>query len=302
MQRSSRSAALVVLVYVSVGRDAAMVARLSSAAGPSCIHVFRDLAYNRTGFILAARGGGGEAVAGALRVSQLALRALDLRHHSASHPRLGVVDHIAVHAIGDWPTEDGGGAGVALRAARLLGVELAATPPGGLPVFLYGLDRPLDALRRSLGYFARAADAQAGATAGGAPAPSPPAPDLGPLSGAPGLGVACIGAPGGWVTNYNLALTLAGGERGSEEVLLARCRSAAAVVSARRGGPPGCQALALPHGPGTCEVACNLLAPLAPPPEEVKRLVQHAAERLGLQLVGDYFTGLTPEELMERAV
>ena len=36
----------------------------------------------------------------AVRLAQAALSVLDLRQHAATHPRLGVVDHISCHPLG----------------------------------------------------------------------------------------------------------------------------------------------------------------------------------------------------------
>ena len=39
-------------------------------------------------------------IAGALALSSSALSLIDLRTHSATHPRLGALDHISVHHLG----------------------------------------------------------------------------------------------------------------------------------------------------------------------------------------------------------
>ena len=57
----------------------------------------------------------------AVELARAALRLLDLRHHSASHPRLGVVDHIAVQPAGGAATLDGA-ADVARAVGENLGV------------------------------------------------------------------------------------------------------------------------------------------------------------------------------------
>lgn len=40
-----------------------------------------------------------QLVAGALALARSALDLIDLRRHSATHPRLGALDHISVHHL-----------------------------------------------------------------------------------------------------------------------------------------------------------------------------------------------------------
>jgi glutamate formiminotransferase len=279
--------ALAINVYISEARSAKLLSRLLASAGRACVHVFSDPTYNRTGYTLASHLSDGQAAeSSALELSLEALRQIDLKAHDGSHPRLGTLDHISVHALGDLH------AAIATKTARRLGSALAAQPKG-VPVYFYGDAtsegcRPLADLRRALGYF-------------GGCSTEPPAPDCAPATYADAdstSGVVCIGS-GPWVTNYNLALTWAA-SAGDDTTLLALGKRVAAVVSARRGGPLGCQSLALSHIPGVIEVACNLLHG-APPKETVRELVACAAAPLGLRIVRDYTTGLTPEEILEKA-
>ena len=120
---------------------------------------------------------------------------LDLRSHATSHPRLGVVDHISVHALppGGGATRDapaeahGAAAALALR----LGGALAG-PPSPLPVYYYGAasreGRALADVRRALGYFG--ANGGVSAAGGGfAPPPGAPPPDAGPEQATEAAGV-----------------------------------------------------------------------------------------------------------------
>ena len=273
-------------VYVSEGQNAERLSLLRLAAGPQCVHVFSDPAYNRTGFTLASRDAG-RVHDSVLRLASLALQSLDLRTHDATHPRLGVVDHVSVHSLSpEGAAADRGAEEGATALALRLGHSLSAH----LPVYFYGgaspTRTPLDEVRRSLGYF-RDADARS----------SPP--DLGPPAPSARSGVVCVGALP-WVTNFNLVL--AGTADMSAETLHQRARVVAAAVSQRRGGPAGCQSMALAHEGGTVEVACNLLSPTAPSTEEVRRLVEAAAHAQGLRILRDYCTGLTPQEIWEAAL
>ena len=116
-----RAGGLVAVVYVSEGKDADAVNVLETVAETACqqhgtrvLNVFRDDEYNRTGFTL---GVGVDSLAdvatpsveplkqSALALTEQALKTIDLRNHSATHPRCGAVDHISCHAVGDAPDE-----------------------------------------------------------------------------------------------------------------------------------------------------------------------------------------------------
>ena len=72
-------------------------------------------------------------------------------------------------------------------------------------------------------------------------------PAFGPATPPADLGVTCVGSTP-WLVNYNVPLDTSDFDVG---------RDLARAVSARGGGPPGVQAMALRHGRGL-EVACNL--------------------------------------------
>jgi glutamate formiminotransferase len=297
---AGRSWAIAANVYISEGRDAALLEEMRKAAGPPCVHVFADPAYHRTGFTLASRRH--DDLHGAmLRLASLALERIDLRSHEASHPRLGIVDHVSVHPL--LPNASSSADREAAQdAASALALRIGGSLGKRLPVYFYGAAAasavPLDELRRSLGYFR-------GPTSPGAA----PAPDLGPCAPDPRAGVVLVGSRA-WVVNYNLALDWpdrngpphdAIGSTDSTsraaDVLLVRARRVAAQISQRRGGPAGCQSLALRHE-GTVEIACNLLTPSAPSISVVHDLVEVAARAEGLRVVRQYCTGLSPEEIL----
>ncbi len=105
--------------------DAAAKAAPGSAG---LIREFRDEQYHRTGFTIGGESPSAVAAA-SIEVSRRALRAVDLRQHEASHPRIGVVDHVSVHPLGEGGEEAAKEAGLAIAMA--LGEE-------GVPVLLYG--------------------------------------------------------------------------------------------------------------------------------------------------------------------
>ncbi|PRW56268.1 formimidoyltransferase-cyclodeaminase-like [Chlorella sorokiniana] len=315
-------------VYVSEAREAATVERLErlarSASGACLANLFVDEPYNRTNFTLVGRSQP-QLTAAVVALAQEALQLLDLRQHTATHPRLGTVDHISCHPLTALPPAVAAGTAAGSEQQQLgqrsgeqqacgttaAAVE-AASPaaataalaqsiaeqlgsgPHALPVFTYGWahpqQQPLDDIRRQLGYFSgAAASSWQGALSA---APLPLAPCHGPVAAPPRSGVCCVGAVP-WLVNYNVLLH-------SDD--LAAARAIARAVSQRGGGLPGVQAMALRHTDGI-EVACNLLDPAASPPEavlaEVRRL---AAQHGGLAVGPAYRTNKSPEQLVAAAV
>lgn len=148
LQRGSpRAGALVAVVYVSEGNNVDAVGILATAAEKACkehgarvLNVFRDGEYNRTGITLgmmvtsAGRNDPPPSLAplqqSALALTGQALSTVDLRNHSATHPRCGAVDHISCHAIGDAPDD------LAVQLATGLGAGIGEHL--GIPVLLYG--------------------------------------------------------------------------------------------------------------------------------------------------------------------
>lgn len=131
----SNDAYCCAVVYISEGRNTTLLdslanaARTTAARGAGLIRQFRDPTYHRTGFTIGGRCPYSVAEA-SLEVSRRALRAIDLRKHEASHPRIGVVDHVSVHPLGEGAQQGAQETGMAI--ARALAEE------EGLPVLLYG--------------------------------------------------------------------------------------------------------------------------------------------------------------------
>lgn len=118
---------------VSEGRDAALVGRLAEAAGADLLDLHADPYHHRSVLTLVG-------TTAPRSVAEVAVRAIDLRHHDGVHPRLGVVDVVPFVALpGTDPAE-------AMEArdefARWMGKHLA------VPCFLYGPERTLPELRR----------------------------------------------------------------------------------------------------------------------------------------------------------
>ena len=114
-------------------------------------------------------------------------------------------------------------------------------------------------------------------------------PDSGPSQVSPGKGVVVIGSTN-WVDNYNVPLF-------SSDI--AAVRKIAKQVSGRGGGLPSVQAMALAHGEGVIEVACNLLNPNKIGGETVQKEVERLAGEEGICAGKGYFTDLSQEEITQ---
>lgn len=194
----------------------------------------------------------------------------------------------------------------AVAASEMAHAAAAAVSASGIPVYLYGqvhpAQRPLQSLRRSFGYFAtdttpesvKTHTTERGALADTDETP-PPEADYPARSTAtlPQTGVCCVGA-GPWVLNLNVLLP------GTPP--LATARRVARAVSARHGGLPGVEALALPHGSEGVEIACNLLDVVRSPPVDVVAAIVHAAAEEGLSTGEARLLNMAPAEALERVV
>lgn len=292
--------AMAANVYISEGRSRELVTRLSglgAAAGVVVANEFLDVAYHRAGITFASTDAG-RLEAAIIAVSREALLALDLRGHTASHPRVGVVDHISCSPLGAATCDEAG------RLATRVGSSLGRGEPGvwpAVPVYYYGFARedarPLAKLRRSLGYFGGAVRGEwTGLSDKMLVAMRELPADTGPPDVNPIHGVAVVGAVP-WVTNYNILLTRQEADTYDEAELMTRCRRIAKSTSTRGGGPPAVETMALPHEHGV-EVACNLLDTSSTPAAEVLRCVGELAKAEDLQLKSDYYTNKLPEEIL----
>lgn len=113
-------------------------------------------------------------------------------------------------------------------------------------------------------------------------------PDGGPFQVTPAKGVVVIGATN-WVDNYNVPLL-------SSDISLVR--RIAKQVSGRGGGLPSVQAMALAHGEGVIEVACNLLNPNKVGGERVQQEVERLAREQGISVGKGYYTDLSQDQII----
>lgn len=115
-------------------------------------------------------------------------------------------------------------------------------------------------------------------------------PDEGPDQAVEGKGVVAIGVTQ-WVDNYNIPVY---------STDMTKVRRIAKQLSGRGGGFPSVQAMALAHGNGITEVACNLLDPNNIGAADVQFEVERLAVDEGLAVGKGYFTDFSQEEIIEK--
>ncbi|XP_057509679.1 uncharacterized protein LOC130792217 isoform X1 [Actinidia eriantha] len=281
-------------VYISESRNKAALDSIEQAARlfpqATIVNKFEDETYNRVGYTLVSKLTS-EPSSGlcplkntVFAIVKAAFEAINLEFHCGSHPRLGVVDHICFHPLGC--TSMNQTAGIAKSLAADIGSTLQ------VPTFLYGAaheeGRKLDSIRRELGYFKP--NFTGNQWAGGPkPEPLPLNPDEGPAYTVQGKGVVVIGATP-WVDNYNVPIYSAD---------IAAVRRIAKRVSGKGKGLPSVQAMALAHGHGVIEVACNLLEPTRVGGDLVQLQVERVATEEGLAVGKGYYTDFSQEKIIE---
>lgn len=113
-------------------------------------------------------------------------------------------------------------------------------------------------------------------------------PDEGPSHVDLSKGVVVIGSTR-WVDNYNVPIF---------STDFSAVRRIAKLVSERGGGLPSVQAMALAHGEGTIEVACNLLEPSKVGGDQVQIEVERLAKEEGMVAGKGYFTDFSEEKII----
>ncbi|CEM36305.1 unnamed protein product [Vitrella brassicaformis CCMP3155] len=232
-------------VFISEAHSAAVLAQvqthLTSHRAALLFH-FKDAIYNRSSFLLAAplvaqptaadthkdQRHSPELLGGVLQASRYLWKHLSLEGHQATHPRVGLIDHISVHPLGDSTLGD------ALAHAQAVGKALGEEC--GIPVFMYGAPvygTLVDARRRTRRYFSHDAADQ----------DQPLCSDFGPSVWDPRTGVAVVGAVP-WFTAFNLPFTV----KSNDAAILRRVKDAMLGVREKRGGLHGVHALILDHG------------------------------------------------------
>lgn len=272
---------LVAVPNLSEGRDEGRIGALVRAVGGALLDRHSDASHHRTVLTLA---GSPEALReAALRLFRAALDELDLRRHRGEHPRIGALDVLPVVPL------PGAAMGDAAALARRLGEEIAETPAGGIPVFLYGA---------AGGYGAAGADGAPGRRAelpeirrgglGGLAARLADGriePDFGPRRLHPTAGAVAVGARPPLIA-FNVDLD-------TDRAATAR-RIAARVRESAPGGLPAVRALGV-RNRGRAQVSMNLLDFRRTSLTDAFDRVRREAEQAGAAVAGSEIVGLPPE-------
>lgn len=152
----------------------------------------------------------------------------------------------------------------------------------------HGEGRSLDSIRRELGYFKP--NAAGNQWVGSLQSETLQLnPDEGPPRAVQKKGVVVIGATQ-WVDNYNVPIF---------STDMAAVRRIAKSISGRGGGLPAVQSMALAHGKGIIEVACNLLDTSKAGGDDVQRAVEQLAREEGMDVGEGYYTDLSQSKIIE---
>jgi glutamate formiminotransferase len=245
------SGVLECVVNVSEGRDRQLLGLLARSCGDVLADLHSDADHNRSVFTLA--GPPQNIEPSVRRLASEVVSRLDLGRHSGVHPRFGVLDVVPWVGLAGWPLRDAAQGSVIALAAKRARERFAAWAAEelGLPVFLYGPERPLPEVRRR--------------------AWKDLSPDLGPPAPHATAGSVAVGLRPLLVA-YNLWM--------AAKVTEAEARSIAAGL---RG--PEVRALALRVGDGY-QISCNLLAPFTRGPASVYDQVARLAPVVRAEVVG----------------
>uniref|UniRef100_A0A7N0UMQ6 Formiminotransferase N-terminal subdomain domain-containing protein n=1 Tax=Kalanchoe fedtschenkoi TaxID=63787 RepID=A0A7N0UMQ6_KALFE len=299
-KRLNHSRLICCKIFISESRNQTVLNLIEQAAGldreTAIVNKFEDRAYNRVRYTLVAYVAH-DLTEGTpiysplhqtiLRMVEAAYGAIDLENHSGAHPRLGVVDDIMFHPLARATLED------ASWLAKAVARDIASIFQ--VPVFLYAAAHPagraLDTIRRELGFYRP--NLMGSQWAGWSMAEVlPERPDEGPSQVPRSRGIAMIGARP-WVALYNVPII-------STDVTITR--RIARMVSARGGGLPTVQTLALVHGEDCNEIACMLLEPNQVGADRVQNRIELLAAEEGVDVEKGYFTDFSQEMITERYV
>lgn len=258
---------------ISEGRRADVLEACAAAiraAGAHLLDVKPDAAHNRTVYSFA--GDRAAVKAAALALFGQALDAIDLRHHSGEHPRLGAVDVVPFVPI------EGVTMAECVALAREVGAEVASRYD--LPVFLYE-EAASSPARRNL------EDIRRGEFEGLAAKLQQPdwTPDFGPAHPHPSAGASVIGARMALVAyNINLATNR-----------LDVAKKIAAAIRQSSGGLRFVKAMGVDLADrGIVQVSMNLTNYEKTPVFRVFELVKREAARYGVSVLESEIVGLIP--------
>lgn len=267
---------LLAVPNLSEGRDERRIGALVRAVGETLLDRHSDASHHRT--VLTLAGSAERLREAALRLFRTALDELDLRRHRGEHPRVGALDVLPVVPLAGAEMAD------AAALARRLAEEIAETPAGGIPVFLYGAaggrGAALPDIRRggAAGLAARMAEGRI-------------RPDFGPPRLHPAAGAVAVGA--------RLPLIAFNVNLDTDRVETAR-RLAARIRESARGGLPAVRAIGVRRRAGEegrqqAQVSLNLLDFRRTSLRDAFERVRREAADAGAPVADSEIVGLPPE-------
>ena len=256
------------VVNISEGRDRSVIEAIARAGGDGLLDLHADADHHRS--VLTLGGCLDEVEKAARAVAEAAVRSIDLRSHTGTHPRLGAVDVVPFVPL-DEDTPDGGG-WRRVHDAR----DRFATWAGsvlGLPCFLYGPERSLpDVRRHAFGSLV---------------------PDTGPATPHPTAGACAVGVRPVLVA-YNVWIADDEVREAPSALMVAR-----RLATSLRG--PGVRSLGLPLADGA-QVSFNLIEPTSGPSiAEVYDAVAVGAAAQGCSVTRAELVGLLPAAALHAA-
>jgi len=259
------------VINVSEGRDPAVIALVSGAAGEYLLDVHTDAEHHRSVLTLGGDLPGVESAARA--VAAAAVGAIDLRSHHGVHPRLGAVDVVPFVALpGPTTTAAGATAGrEAALAARDAFARWMATSLD-IPCFLYGPERTLPDIRR--GAFTTLS------------------PDTGPPTPHPTAGACAVGARDVLIA-YNVWIRASHGPDAPDDARVVMVAKALAAALRR----PGLRTLGLAVD-GGAQVSCNVVDPARVGLVDVYDAVAEGAAVQGCRVWKGELVGLLPRSAL----
>ena len=272
------------VVNVSEGRDPSLLDRFSEAIArvPACHLLHRDVGHGAHRTVFTFAGTPDAVMEAAYAVYALALRRIDMRRHTGTHPRSGAVDVCPFVPVAGIHMEE------VVARTQVLAKRIAQD--FSLPVLLYGRsashpDRAnLAALRR-------------GEFEGLAEKLSDPRwqPDFGPARPHPTLGATVMGARNFLIAwNINLAPDATPDQA---RRLAAKLRGSGS--GGRAGLFPGLRAIGWYIAEyGRCQISCNVIDPDRTDLARVYLTATALARALGLTVTGSELIGLIPSRYL----
>ena len=258
-----------------------IVEAISLASNVNVVNYSWDVDHNRS--VVTMLGIPDDIRKSMLAGAAVAVKCIDLNHHTGGHPRIGAVDVIPVVPIADTTMSE------AVELSRLIGDDIASQL--GLPVFFYEESATTEARRnlaviRKGGFEALKSEGLIGNRT----------PDLGPFEIHPTAGAVAVGARGPLIAyNVNLA---------TDDVLISK-KIAAAIRRLRNNGSgmPGVKAIGVYLASrGIAQVSTNITRPDLITIYDVYSFIEREAKAMGVEVLESELIGAMREQTLIDAV